>query len=61
MYNHLKIYQDFDHGYIPRIYKYKVTFIKKITKKIYGLSFQFACHIVYNIKDESGKKYIIAH
>ena len=58
MYNHLKIYQDFDHGYIPRICNFKVMFIKKITEQ-YGLSFQLVYHIVYNTKDKSGKRYII--
>ena len=29
MYNHLKIYQDFDHGYIPRNCSFKEIVIKK--------------------------------
>jgi hypothetical protein len=56
MYIHLTISQDFDHGYIPRMCNFEVTFI--INGKNYSPPPPY--HIGYNIKDKSGKQYVIA-
>jgi len=48
--NHLKIYQDCDPGYIPRICYFKVTFIKKLQK---NMEFLFNLHATHFISSKT--------